>query len=234
MLANYLFGEVYFKKPNNQKVDQRKGLIFSPIENKSISIVEDLLGDIDTEESSPIVEAELFKKLLCEGSSVNEIAEKVRKSSVYVRNKLRLLELPEQTHFLLNTGLITEGKALVLLELRCVFQNTDFFDSEAYKSIGVDINDWCSLFQTLIAWKYYRLSKEEIQRIIDRLKYVMLKATWSIINGNKLADKGVTVGYLRRYMGIKTRELRDEEILWLFKYHRSNVDKEWTNKKATE
>jgi len=224
MLSKYLSLEKYLNQLTYDSNDIVNG-INSGYEDQPLCIAQHLIGELKGDNVSPIDEALSYQRLIQQGKSIKEISSQIEKSQSYIRSRIRLLQLPESIYFLVNTGLLNESKSKRLLELNAILKNTKWTPRRQYSSMGTDVDSWAKVFQILIAWQYYWLSNSEFAKVIDKLRYTILQLTWSIINGNKLAVKNITISQLRRIMGIKVRNLTDGEILWIFQYTKDKEEK---------
>jgi ParB family chromosome partitioning protein len=77
-----------------------------------------LVENLQREDLGPLEEANAYKRLADEFHlTQEEIARRVGKSRPFIANSLRLLQLPDEIHDLLNRGLLSAGHAKVLLGL---------------------------------------------------------------------------------------------------------------------
>lgn len=91
-----------------------KILILNDIESQQVALVENLQRD----NLNPIEEARGYRRLIdLSGCKQKELAEAVSKSTVFISNAMRLLDLPEEVQDMMIEGMLSAGHGRAILSL---------------------------------------------------------------------------------------------------------------------
>ena len=91
-----------------------KILILNDVESQQVALVENLQRD----NLNPIEEARGYRRLIdLSGCKQKDLAEAVSKSTVFVSNTMRLLDLPDEVQDMMIEGLLTAGHGRAILSL---------------------------------------------------------------------------------------------------------------------
>lgn len=98
----------------NKDTIPAKILILNDIESQQVALVENLQRD----NLNPIEEARGYRRLVdLSGCKQKDLAEAVSKSTVFISNAMRLLDLPEEVQDMMIEGLLTAGHGRAILSL---------------------------------------------------------------------------------------------------------------------
>lgn len=83
-----------------------------------------LAENVNRADLSPIEEARAFRGILADGVSRDTLAGRIGKSTSYIAQKLRLLDLPAPLALLLDAGSLSEGHVRQLLRIRRLYTDS--------------------------------------------------------------------------------------------------------------